>query len=103
MTGIVHHGCICNGKRGDVGNGVEISGAVGVAHPEPFLPGSFETGVVPFTLGTQGVDTLEAEAFAVNGKAVVIGDGSVLGATAVLLAVVPVSVVARALPGLGLA
>ena len=103
MTGVVHHGGKCCGKGGNVGNGVEIGGAVGIAYPKALLPGGFETGIVALTLGTQGVNTLEAEALAVDGKAVVIGDGFVLGAAAILLAVVPVSVVARALPGLGFA
>ena len=103
VTGVVHHGGVRGGKRGDVGNGIKIGSAVGVTHPEPFLPCGFETGVVAFALGTESVDALEREALAVNGKAIVIGYGFVLGAAAVLLSVVPISVVARALPGLGLA
>ena len=71
--------------------------------PEPFLPCGFETGVVAFALGAQRIDTLEAEALAVNGKAIVIGYGFVLGAAAVLFAVVPIPVIAGTDTGLGLA
>ena len=51
----------------------------------------------------QGIDTLKTQAFPVNGKSVVIGNGLAFRAAPVFLAVVPVFVAARANTGLGLA
>lgn len=103
VTRVVRHGGVSNRERGNVGNGVKIGGAVGVAYPKPFLPSGFETGIVALTLGTQGIDTLEAEALAVDRETVVVGNGFVFGATAVLLSIVPVFVIARTFARLGIA
>lgn len=72
MTGVVQHGGASNGKRGNVCNGIQVGGAVGVTHPESFLSRSFETGMISLALGAQRIDTLEAEALAADGKAVVV-------------------------------
>lgn len=102
MPGVVQHGEVSNHERGNVGNGVEICCAVGAAYPKALLPGSLETRIVAFTLGAQGVDALEAETLTANGAAIIVRDRLVLGTAAVFLAVVPIFVVARALPGLRL-
>ena len=101
VTGACHNGSVGNRERGNAGDGVEIGSAYGVAYPETLLTGGLKTRIVTFTFGTQGVNALEAETFTVNGKAVVVRYGFIFGAPAVFLSVVPVSVVAGALPGLG--
>ena len=90
-------------QGGDVGQCVEVCRVCAVAHPQPFLTCGFETGVVSFTLCTQGVCPLETEAAAVNGKPVIRGDDPVFNATPVFLPVIPVFVVTRANAGFGLA
>ena len=86
-----------------MGDGIEIRGAVAVANPEPFPPGALEAGVIPLTFRAKSIDALETQALTVNGEAVVVGKGLVLGTAAVFLAVVPVFVVTGALTGFGLA
>ena len=90
-------------QGGDVSQCVEVCRACAVAHPQPFLTCGFETGVVSFTLCTQGVCPLETEAAAVNGKPVIRGDDPVFNATPVFLPVIPVFVVAGANTSLRLA
>ena len=85
-----------------MGQRIEVCRACAIAHPQPFLACGFETGVVSFALCTQGVCPLETEATAVNGKSVVIGNGLIFRAAPVLLAVVPVLVVAGTFAGFGL-
>ena len=97
------HSGIGHRESGNVGDGVEICGTVAVADPKALLPGGFEAGVIPLTFRAQGVGSFELQALAVDGEAVVVRDGPVLGTAAVLLAVVPVFVVAGALAGLGIA
>ena len=72
-------------------------------NPKSFLTGILEAGVIAFAFGTKGVGALEGSAGSVYGEAVIVGDSDVFGTTAVLLAVVPVSVIAGALAGPGLA
>ena len=76
-------------------NGVKIGGTVAVMNPQPLLPGSLKAGVVTLTFGTESVSSLEGKAVTVNGKTVIIGNGNVLGAAPVFLAVVPVLVITR--------
>ena len=83
-------------------NGVEIGSTVAVMNPQPLLPGSLKAGVVTLTFGTESVSSLERKAVTINGKTVVIGNGDVLGAASVFLAVVPVFVIAGAGRGFGL-
>ena len=71
-------------------------------NPQPLLPGSLKAGVVTLTFGTESVSSLEGKAVTINGKAVVIWNGNVLGAAAVFLAVIPVLVIAWAGRGFGL-
>ena len=101
VTGACHDGSVGNRERGNAGDGVEIGSAYGVAYPEALLTGGLKTRIVAFTFGTQGVNALEAETFTVNGKPIIVWNSFVFGTAAVLLSVVPVSVVAGALPGLG--
>ena len=91
-----------NRQGGDVGQRIEICRACAVAHPQPFLSRRLKAGVVSFTLCTQGIDTLKTQAFPVNGKSVVIGNGFIFRAAPVFLAVIPVFVVTRANTGFGL-
>ena len=77
-------------------DGVKVSGAFLVANPKALLAGGFETGIVSFTLGAKCVDRFEVDAVAVDGKAVVIRDGDVFGAAAILFPIVPIFVVAGA-------
>ena len=82
---------------------IEIGCAFPVADPKTFLTRGFETGVIPFALGSQSVDTLKTQAVAVNGKPIIVGNGLVFGTTPVFLAVVPVFVIAGTLARFGLA
>ena len=86
-----------------MGQRIEVCRACAVTHPQPFLTCGFETGIVSFALCTQGIDTLNTQAFPVNGKSVIVWNGLVFRAASVFLAVVPVFVVTRANTGLGLA
>ena len=92
-----------NSQGRDMSQRIEVCRAGSIAHPQPFLTCGFETGIVTLTLCTQGIDTLKTQAFPVNGKSVVIGNGFIFRAAPVFLAVVPVFVVTRANTGLGLA
>ena len=82
---------------------IEVCRAVSATHPQPFLTCGFEAGIVALALRPQGIDTFKTQAFPVNGKSVVIGNGLVFCAAPVLLAVIPILVAARANTGLGLA
>ena len=101
VTATGNNGSVGDREGGEVGDGVEIRGAAAVADPEPFPPGALEAGVIALTLGTESIDPLKAETISVNGETVVVGNGLVLGAAAVLLAVVPVLVVTGTLPSFG--
>ncbi len=81
---------------------VEISSTAAISNPEPFLTRCLKAGVITLTLCTQGIDTLKTQAFPVNGKSVVIGNGLVFRTASVFLAVVPVFVAAGAFAGFGL-
>ena len=82
-----------NGQQRNVGDGIEVGGTFLAAHPKPFLSSGLETGVIAFAFGAQGVHGLEADAGAIDGQAVIIWDGDVLGTAPVLFAIVPVFVV----------
>ena len=84
-----------------MGPRIEVRRAGAVAHPQPFLTCGFEAGIVALALRPQGVDTFKTQAFPVNGKPVVIGNGLVFRAAPVLLAVIPVFVAAGTNTGLG--
>ena len=71
-------------------------------NPKSFLASILEAGVVAFTFRTEGVGALEGSAGSVDGKTVIIRDGDVFGAAAVLLSIVPILVIARAFAGFGL-
>ncbi len=66
MTGTALDGGKGHGQGGDVGQGIQIGGAVTVTNPKAFLPGSLKAGVVAFTFRTQGIGPLESGAFAVR-------------------------------------
>lgn len=72
-------------------------------NPKPGLAGVPEARVIAFAFGTKGVGTLEGSAGSVNGKSVIVGDGDIPGTAAVLLAVVPILVIAGAHAGFGIA
>ena len=91
-----------NSQGRDMSQRIEVCRAGSIAHPQPFLSRRLKAGVVSFTLCTQGIDTLKTQAFPVNGKSVVIGNGFIFRAAPVFLAVVPGFVVTRANTGLGL-
>lgn len=61
------------------------------------------SSIVTLTFCTQSIDTLKTQAFPVNGKSVVCWNGLILGTATVLLAVIPVIVIAGANTGFGLA
>ena len=86
-----------------MGQRIEVCRACAVTHPQPFLSRRLKAGIVTLTLCTQGIDTLKTQAFPVNGKSVVIGNGLAFRAAPVFLAVVPVLVVAGANTSLRLA
>ena len=83
-------------------NGIKIGGTVAVMNPQSFLSRSLKAGVVTLTFGTESISSLEGKAVTVNGKTVIIGNGNVLGAAPVFLAVVPVLVITGAGRGFGL-
>lgn len=85
-----------------MGQRIEVRRACAVTHPQPFLTCGFETGVVSFTLCTQGVSPFKVEAAAVNGKSVIVWNGLIFRAAPVFLPIVPVFVVAGANTGFGL-
>ena len=90
VMGACHNGSVGNRGRGNVGDGVEIGSACGVAYPEPLLAGGFEAGVVPLTFGAQCVDVffvvclVADEGAFVDGKhrfrsgENILGDGSIV-------------------------
>ena len=82
---------------------VEISSTAAISNPKSFLTRCLKTGIVTLTFCTQSIDTLKMQAFPVNGKSVVCWNGLILGTATVLLAVIPVLVVAGANTGFGLA
>ena len=82
---------------------VEVRRACAAAHPQPFLTCGFEAGIVALALCTQGVSPFKIETAAVNGKAVVIGNGPVFRAAPAFLPIVPVFVAAGANTSLRLA
>lgn len=86
-----------------MGNCVEIFGAVAVVDPQAFLPGAFESGIIPFALRAESIDALKAQTITVNGEAVVVGDGFVPGTASVFLTVVPVFMLTGTLACFGLA
>ena len=61
------------------------------------------SSIVTLTFCTQSIDTLKTQAFPVNGKSVVIGNGFIFRAAPVFLSIVPVLVAARANTSLRLA
>lgn len=61
------------------------------------------SSIVTLTFCTQSIDTLKTQASPVNGKSVVCWNGLILGTATVLLAVIPVIVIAGANTGFGLA
>ncbi|MCR8964126.1 hypothetical protein O0550_13070 [Brevibacillus halotolerans] len=69
-------------------NGIEILGAELVANPKPLLPGGFEAKVVTFAFGAQSIDRFGVYALPVNRKAVIIEDGNIFGAAAIIPAIV---------------
>ena len=71
-------------------------------NPKSFLAGILEAGVIALTFRTEDVGALEGSAGSVDGKAVIIRDGDVFGAAAVLLPIVPILVITRTFTGFGL-
>ena len=92
-----------NSQGRDMSQRIEVCRAGSITYPQPFLTCGFEAGIVALALRPQGIDTLKTQAFPVNGKSVVIGNGLVFRAAPVFLPVIPVFVVAGANTGLGLA
>ena len=92
-----------NRQGGDMSQCVEICRTCAVTHPQSFLTCGFEAGIVALALRPQGVSPLKTQAFPVNGKSVVCWNGLIFRAAPVLLAVIPVFVVAGADTGSGLA
>ena len=92
-----------NRQGGDMSQCVEICRTCAVTHPQSFLTCGFEAGIVALALRPQGVSPLKTQAFPVNGKSVVCWNGLILGTATVLLAVIPVIVIAGANTGFGLA
>ena len=82
-------------------DGVQVGGTVSIPNPKALLSGGLKTCVIPLALGAQGVDRFEVYAVPVDGKSVIVGNGDILGATAVLLAIVPVFVFTGAGAGFG--
>ena len=91
-----------DGQSGDVGQCIQIRGAVAVANPETLLPSGLEAGIVSLALGAQGIGSLEIEAASINGKPVIRWQRFIFGTAAVLLAIVPIWVVTRTDAGFGL-
>ena len=78
-------------------DGVQILCGIKSANPKTFLTGAFETGIVTFGFGSESVDFLEGDAITINGKAVIVGERNIFCAASVLLAIIPILVIARTL------
>lgn len=89
------------GQRRNMGERIQVGGTSPITHPETFLSGGLKAGIVTLTLGAQGVGAFETQTFPVNGKSVIIGNSLVFGAAPVFLAIIPVFVVTRTTPALG--
>ena len=72
-------------------------------NPKSGLAGVLEAGVIAFAFRSKSVGTLEGSTGSVDGESVIVGDGDILGAAAVLLAVVPILVIAGAFAGFRIA
>ena len=83
-------------KQSDMRNRIKILRRIEAMHPQTLLPRLLEAGIVTLGFGAERINFLERNAFAVDGKPVVIGKCDVFGAAAALLAVVPILVIARA-------
>ena len=94
MTGSAADSGKSHSQGRDVSQRIQVGGAVSITNPETLLSGSLKTGVVAFAFGTQSISSLEAGAFPVNGKSVSIRNSFVFCASSVLLAVVPIFMVA---------
>lgn len=82
-------------------DGVQVGGTVSIPNPKALLTGGLKTGVVTLALGAQGIDRFEVYAVPVDGKPVIVRNGDILGATSVLLAIVPISMITGAATGFG--
>ena len=80
-----------------MGNGIQIPRGVKPSYRKPFLSGAFEAGIVTLGFGSEGIDLFERNTLAVNGKAVIVGNGNVFCAASVFLAIVPIFVFTRTL------
>ena len=58
-------GCGDSQQR-DMGNGVEIFSRLSVPDPQAFLGGRLESGIVPFTFRSQGVDRLKSNGISLD-------------------------------------
>ena len=84
----------CNGEQGNMCNAVEILCCLHAVHPEPFLTGILETGIITLDFSPHGINLFECDTFSVDGKSVVVRQGHIFRTAAVFLAVVPILVIA---------
>lgn len=80
VRSFAENGGASHGQSRDMGNGVQIRSADPVTDPKPFLPGTFETGIVPLTLRSQRIGSLELQTASVNRESVVRRDRFIFGA-----------------------
>ena len=72
VTRTAPNGSTGHGQGRDMGQCIQISSAAAVANPKALLAGSFKTGIVALTFGTQSVSPLETVGIPVNGKTMVL-------------------------------
>ncbi len=82
-------------------NNIQIRNRLDISYPHPLLPATLEVGVIPLILSAQRVHRRERYAVSVDGEAVIIRNGNVLCAVAMLLAVIPILLIARTFAGFG--
>ena len=73
---------------------IKILCCIKAVNPQSFLPRLLESRVVSFSFGSQGVNLLEGNTLTINGKSVIIRERNIFCAAPMLLAVVPVFMIA---------
>ena len=82
-------------------NGIKILCCFEAVYPQTFLTCLLESGVVTFGFGSERIDFLDRNALTVNGKSVIIRECNIFCAAPMLLAVIPVFMIAGAGSTLG--
>ena len=93
--GIRFDGGDSSGKQSNMSKRVEILSGIEITRPKAFLIGSLETGIVPFTFGTEIVNGFEVFGLTVDGEPVIIRNSNRYSAAMSFLTIVPFRVIDR--------